>query len=95
MKKFAEIVAESREYIDEVFPWDVDDIMKQDNDSLILDIREEWERVSAESGPILANTPQISRSDSMPYIGGWGKVYLYKCSRKSLEPSHGLFRLQL
>lgn len=45
MKKFSEIVEEAREHIDEVFPWDVDDIMKQDNDTLILDIREECEFV--------------------------------------------------
>ena len=43
MKKFAEIVAEAREHIDEVFPWDVDEIIKQGGDSLILDIREECE----------------------------------------------------
>lgn len=43
MKTFAEIVAEAREHIDELFPWDVDEKMKQDSDVLILDIREECE----------------------------------------------------
>lgn len=43
MKTFAEIVAETREHIDELFPWDVNDIMNQDNNALILDIREECE----------------------------------------------------
>lgn len=46
MKKFADIVAEARDYIDEVFPWDVDETMKQSSDSLILDIREECEFMS-------------------------------------------------
>jgi rhodanese-related sulfurtransferase len=46
MKKFADIIAEAREQIDEVFPWDVDEIMKRDNDVLILDIREECEFMS-------------------------------------------------
>ena len=46
MKKFSEIVEQAREKIDELFPWDVDDIMKQDNDTLILDIREECEFMS-------------------------------------------------
>lgn len=43
MKTFAEIVAEAREYIEELFPWDVDEKMKQDKDVLVLDIREECE----------------------------------------------------
>lgn len=43
MKKFADLVAEAREHIGELFPWDVEEIIKQDNDSLVLDIREECE----------------------------------------------------
>ena len=46
MKKFADFVAEAREHIDEIFPWDVDDIIKQENDTIILDIREECEFVN-------------------------------------------------
>lgn len=46
MKKFVEIVAEARVHIDEVFPWDVDEVMKQDSDVLVLDIREECEFMS-------------------------------------------------
>ena len=43
MKKFAELVEEARQHIEEPFPWDVDDIMKSGNESLVLDIREECE----------------------------------------------------
>lgn len=46
MKKFTEFVANAREQIDELFPWDVDEIRHQDNDALILDIREECEFIS-------------------------------------------------
>lgn len=46
MKKFTDLVEEAREHIEELFPWDVDEIMKQDNDALILDIREECEFMS-------------------------------------------------
>lgn len=46
MKKFTDLVAEAREHVEELFPWDVDEIMKQDNDTLILDIREECEFTS-------------------------------------------------
>lgn len=43
MKTFKQIVDEAREQIEEVFPWDVDEIMKKNPDALILDIREECE----------------------------------------------------
>jgi rhodanese-related sulfurtransferase len=43
MKKFEEILAEAREHVDELFPWDVDEVMNNDKDALILDIREECE----------------------------------------------------
>jgi len=46
MKKFTEFVANAREQIDELFPWDVDEIMRRDNATLILDIREECEFIS-------------------------------------------------
>jgi len=38
-----DLVAEAREQIEELFPWDVDELIKQDNGALILDIREECE----------------------------------------------------
>lgn len=43
MKKFMDLVTEAREQIEELFPWDVDELIKQENDALILDIREECE----------------------------------------------------
>ena len=43
MKKFTEFVEEARQQIDELFPWDVNEIIQQDNDTLIIDIREECE----------------------------------------------------
>lgn len=43
MKKFEEIVDEAREHVDELFPWDVDELMENNKDALILDIREECE----------------------------------------------------
>lgn len=43
MKKFIDLVAEAREQVEELFPWDVDELIKQDNGALILDIREECE----------------------------------------------------
>ena len=43
MKKFMDLIAEAREQVEELFPWDVDELIKQDNGSLVLDIREECE----------------------------------------------------
>ncbi|MDH5710696.1 MAG: rhodanese-like domain-containing protein [Gammaproteobacteria bacterium] len=43
MKKFMDLVAEAREYVEELFPWDVDELIKKNNGALILDIREECE----------------------------------------------------
>lgn len=43
MKKFSEIVAEAREQVDELFPWDVDELREENKNVLILDIREECE----------------------------------------------------
>jgi rhodanese-related sulfurtransferase len=43
MKKFMDLVAEAREQVEELFPWDVNELIQQDNGSLILDIREECE----------------------------------------------------
>ena len=46
MKKFADFVDEARQQIDELFPWDVEEIIKQDDNSLVIDIREECEFIS-------------------------------------------------
>jgi rhodanese-related sulfurtransferase len=43
MKTFKEIVAEASKTIKEVFPWDVDERIKQNKELLIVDIREECE----------------------------------------------------
>ena len=43
MKKFMDLVAEAREQVEELFPWDVDELIKKDDGALILDIREECE----------------------------------------------------
>ena len=43
MKKFMDLVEEAREQIEELFPWDVDELIKQDSGALVLDIREECE----------------------------------------------------
>ena len=43
MKTFKEIVDEAREEVQEVFPWDVEDRQKENDDVLLLDIREECE----------------------------------------------------
>jgi rhodanese-related sulfurtransferase len=43
MKTFKEIVAEASKTIKEVFPWDVDERIKQNKELMIVDIREECE----------------------------------------------------
>ncbi len=43
MKTFKQIVDEAREEITEIFPWDADEIMQNNPDALMLDIREECE----------------------------------------------------
>ena len=43
MKTFKEIVAEASKTIKEVFPWDVEERIKQNKDLMIIDIREECE----------------------------------------------------
>lgn len=43
MKTFKEIVAEASKTIKEVFPWDVDERIKQNRELMIIDIREECE----------------------------------------------------
>ena len=43
MKTFKEIVEQARKDVNELFPWDVEERRSQNNDALILDIREECE----------------------------------------------------
>lgn len=43
MKTFKEIVDEARNEVNEIFPWDVEDRKKQNDNLLLLDIREECE----------------------------------------------------
>ena len=43
MKTFMEIIAEAREQVGELFPWDVEERMQADENVLVLDIREECE----------------------------------------------------
>lgn len=43
MKTFKEIVDEARNEVQEIFPWDVEDRQKENEDVLLLDIREECE----------------------------------------------------
>jgi len=43
MKTFKEIVAEASKTIKEVFPWDVDERIRQNKDLMLVDIREECE----------------------------------------------------
>jgi len=38
-----DLVTEAREQVEELMPWDVDELIKKDNGALILDIREECE----------------------------------------------------
>ena len=38
-----DLVVEAREQVEELFPWDVDELIKKDDGALILDIREECE----------------------------------------------------
>ncbi len=43
MKRFNELVAESLAYIQEVFPWDLDELCQEVPDLLMVDIREPYE----------------------------------------------------
>ncbi len=42
MKKFTELVAEAAERVNEIFPWDLEEIL-EDRDVMILDVREPYE----------------------------------------------------
>ncbi len=43
MTTFKQIVDQARQHITEIFPWDADEIMRNNPDALMLDIREECE----------------------------------------------------
>ena len=43
MKRFEEFLEECREYVPEVFPWDLAEKMHMDGDLLLLDVREPYE----------------------------------------------------
>ncbi len=43
MKTFSEIINETRSQVEELFPWDVDELIKKNKTLLVLDIREECE----------------------------------------------------
>jgi rhodanese-related sulfurtransferase len=43
MKKFTELVAECAKHVEEVFPWDLEEQLQKNPDTLILDVREPYE----------------------------------------------------
>jgi len=43
MKKFTELVAESAKHVDELFPWDLEEQLQENPDTLIVDVREPYE----------------------------------------------------
>ena len=43
MKKFTELVAESAENVSEIFPWDLEEKLSENNLPLLLDVREPYE----------------------------------------------------
>lgn len=43
MKKFTELVAESAKHVEELFPWDLEEQLEKNPDTLILDVREPYE----------------------------------------------------
>ena len=43
MKSYKDFVSDSLQYINEVFPWDLEDELKQNPDILLLDINEPYE----------------------------------------------------
>lgn len=40
MKKFSQLIQECLERVDEIFPWDLEDMLKQDDKPLLIDVRE-------------------------------------------------------
>jgi len=43
MKKFTDFINDCQESIDELFPWDLQEILDSDNPPMILDVREPYE----------------------------------------------------
>ena len=43
MKRFNEIIAEHQKAVDEIFPWDLEELMEQHPDMLLIDVREPYE----------------------------------------------------
>ena len=43
MKKFTELVAESAKHVNEMFPWDLEEHLQENPDTLIVDVREPYE----------------------------------------------------
>lgn len=43
MKRFIELIEECKQHVNEVFPWDVEDLQQQHPDMLLVDVREPYE----------------------------------------------------
>lgn len=43
MKTFNELIAESLEHVDEIFPWDLEEKLESDTKPMLLDVREPYE----------------------------------------------------
>jgi rhodanese-related sulfurtransferase len=43
MKKFSELVAESAKHVNEMFPWDLEEQLQENPETLIVDVREPYE----------------------------------------------------
>ncbi len=43
MKRFVDLIEECRAHVGEVFPWDVEDVLERDPDTLLVDVREPYE----------------------------------------------------
>lgn len=43
MKKFMDLIEDALKKVDEIFPWDLEEKLKEDNDIVLLDIREPYE----------------------------------------------------
>ena len=102
MKKFMDLVTEAREQIEELFPWDVDELIKQENDALILDIREECEfsayhieHTMLVPRGILETACEDEYEDAIPdLVNGRGKEIVVIC-RSGLRSVLGTQMLQI
>jgi len=43
MKRFIELIEECKQHVNEVFPWDVEDMMEANPEILVVDVREPYE----------------------------------------------------